>query len=56
MKQTVMAMLVALCGSAAACGQKVTEVDSSPGYNCWPMIQPVGDRLVCILFGRFHQL
>ena len=35
--------------------QTVYEVDSHPGYNCWPMIQHVGRRLVCIYtIGKHH--
>lgn len=35
--------------------QTVYEVDSHPGYNCWPMIQHVGKRLVCIYtIGKHH--
>jgi len=30
-------------------------VEDAPGYNCWPMIQPVGDRLVCVYtIGKSH--
>lgn len=28
--------------------QQVYEVDGTPGYNCWPMIQSVGKRIVCV--------
>lgn len=35
--------------------QKVYVVDGTLGYNCWPMIQPVGKRLVCIYtIGKEH--
>ena len=35
--------------------QQVYEVDGTPGYNCWPMIQPVGNRIVCIYtIGKAH--
>ena len=35
--------------------QQVYEVDGAPGYNCWPMIQPVGNRIVCIYtIGKAH--
>lgn len=35
--------------------KKVYEVDGSPGYNCWPMIQSVGNRLICIYtIGKEH--
>ena len=41
--------------AAAAHAQQVYEVDGTPGYNCWPMIQPVGDRIVCIYtIGKAH--
>lgn len=30
-------------------------VEDAPGYNCWPMLQPVGDRLVCVYtIGKAH--
>lgn len=55
MKKTFLAILLAIGSTATACGQKVQEVDSDPGYNCWPMIQPVGNRLVCIYtIGKHH--
>lgn len=55
MKITFLAILLAIGSTATACGQKVQEVDSDPGYNCWPMIQSVGNRLVCIYtIGKHH--
>ena len=46
-------LLVILAPAAHA--QQVYEVDGTPGYNCWPMIQPVGDRIVCIYtIGKAH--
>ena len=46
-------LLVILAPAASA--QQVYEVDGTPGYNCWPMIQPVGDRIVCIYtIGKAH--
>lgn len=30
-------------------------VEDAPGYNCWPMLQPVGNRLVCVYtIGKAH--
>ena len=47
-------MLLVILASAAH-AQQVYEVDGTPGYNCWPMIQPVGDRIVCIYtIGKAH--
>lgn len=35
--------------------KRVYEVDGTPGYNCWPMIQSVGKRLICIYTcGKVH--
>lgn len=45
------AMMAVRCVSAP----DVSVVDEEPGYNCWPMIQPVGNRLVCVYtVGGFH--
>ena len=47
-------MLLVILASAAH-AQQVYEVDGTPGYNCWPMIQSVGDRIVCIYtIGKAH--
>ena len=56
MKRIVsIAFALAVGGAVSACGQKVYEVDGNPGYNCWPMIQPVGNRLVCVYtIGKHH--
>ena len=30
-------------------------VEGAPGYNCWPMIQTIGRRLVCVYtIGKEH--
>lgn len=50
--------LVALCLAMTACERERTvvyTVEDAPGYNCWPMIQPVGNRLVCVYtVGKYH--
>lgn len=46
-------LLTVSCHSVSA--QQVYVVDGTPGYNCWPMIQPVGKRLVCLYtIGKEH--
>ncbi len=50
--------IAACCVAVSACSQEEVEVsvvEDAPGYNCWPMIQPVGNRLVCIYtIGKEH--
>ena len=42
-----------LCSCSTPDG--VYKVEAEPGYNCWPMIQPVGRRLICIYtIGKAH--
>jgi len=49
-----------LLGCAIMIGAGMSEdsisvVEGAPGYNCWPMIQPLGERMVCIYtIGREH--
>ena len=38
---------LACLAAAAACADGVSTVESGEGYSSWPMIQSVGDRLVC---------
>ena len=55
MRKVFIAIMLAASNMFAVQAQKVYEVDSCPGYNCWPMIQPVGNRLVCIYtIGKHH--
>ena len=55
MRKVFTAIMLAASNMFAVQAQKVYEVDSCPGYNCWPMIQPVGNRLVCIYtIGKHH--
>jgi len=47
------AYLFLLLGCAFMIGAGMPEanisvVDDNPGYNCWPMIQPIGERVICI--------
>lgn len=50
--------IVLLIAFFCSCGKDapvVHVVDGDPGYNCWPMIQSVGKRLVCIYtIGKEH--
>ena len=52
------AWLLAFLMAGTACSQDGTvvhTVEDAPGYNCWPMIQPVGNRLVCVYtVGKEH--
>lgn len=59
MRKILAALAIVLCSMAeTACSQEgvtVSVVEDAPGYNCWPMIQPVGNRLVCIYtIGKEH--
>ena len=51
-------LLITLCFLTVACSTKETvvhTVEDAPGYNCWPMIQSLGNRLVCVYtVGKFH--
>ena len=51
-------LFVTLCFLTVACSPKGTvvhTVEDAPGYNCWPMIQSIGNRLVCVYtVGKFH--
>jgi len=57
-KKLLVALVLAFCFLLTACspaGTVVYTVEDAPGYNCWPMIQPVGNRLVCIYtVGKDH--
>ena len=57
--RTQFLQLLACLMICAACSQDkgttISVVEDAPGYNCWPMIQSVGDRLVCIYtIGKYH--
>lgn len=55
LKKTLAAATVLAAVSCACPRNGVYSVDSDPGYNCWPMIQSVGNRLVCVYtIGRKH--
>ena len=51
-------LFITLCFLTVACSTKETvvhTVEDAPGYNCWPMIQSIGNRLVCVYtVGKFH--
>jgi len=56
MKRLITLMFVWVCLQLHGfCGTRVHVVEETPGYNCWPMIQSVGNRLVCIYtIGKEH--
>ena len=59
MKNLVKLLFLFIVGAFSACNNrqisKVYIVEEEPGYNCWPMIQPVGHKLVCVYtIGREH--
>ena len=57
-KFLLVALITVFCSLMVACSQKGTvvyAVEDAPGYNCWPMIQNIGDRLVCVYtVGKYH--
>ena len=62
MRKTLFGLLPALVGLACASVPEATPpeaftVEASPGYNSWPMVQALGDRLVCAYSrGRRHTI
>lgn len=52
---TAAASTVSCSSGQAGSWNPTYAVEDAPGYNCWPMIQPVGERLVCVYtIGKAH--
>ena len=57
MKLTVVFCMVAALASAASAEVAYSTVESGMGYSSWPMIQSLGDRLVCVYIrGTAHSI
>jgi len=55
--KVLLSCILALSCLMSSCTSKdgVYAVEDEPGYNCWPMIQSIDDRLVCIYtIGKEH--